>query len=47
MATWIIIFTAVLGVLLNSWLIPRYGFMGAAVATSLTTLVYSGMRLDL
>ena len=44
-ATWIIIFTAILGVLLNIWLIPRYGFIGAAVATSLTTFVYSGIRL--
>lgn len=44
-ATWIIIITAVFGFLLNVWLIPKYGFIGAAIATSLTTLVYSGIRL--
>lgn len=45
MATWIIIFTALLGFFLNLWLISAHGFIGAAIATSLTTLVYSGLRV--
>jgi O-antigen/teichoic acid export membrane protein len=45
MATWIIIFTALLGFGLNLWLISGYGFIGAAIATSLTTLVYSALRV--
>jgi O-antigen/teichoic acid export membrane protein len=45
MATWIIIFTALLGFFLNLWLISTHGFIGAAIATSLTTLVYSALRM--
>lgn len=45
MATWIIIFTALLGFFLNLWLISSYGFIGAAIATSFTTLVYSALRM--
>lgn len=45
MATWIIIFTALLGFFLNLWLISSYGFIGAAIATSFTTLVYSLLRM--
>ncbi|AEI51352.1 lipopolysaccharide biosynthesis protein [Runella slithyformis] len=45
MATWIIIFTALLGFFLNLWLISSYGFIGAAIATSFTTLIYSLLRM--
>jgi O-antigen/teichoic acid export membrane protein len=44
-ATLFIVGSAVIGFLLNLWLIPLYGFIGAAVATTLTTLVYSVVRM--
>lgn len=43
--TLFIIASAVLGFLLNLWLIPLYGFVGAAIATAFTTLVYSVARM--
>jgi len=43
--TLFIIVSAVLGFLLNLWLIPLYGFVGAAIATAFTTLVYSVARM--
>ncbi|PWJ60625.1 O-antigen/teichoic acid export membrane protein [Dyadobacter jejuensis] len=44
-ATLFILAAAVLGFSLNLWLIPLYGFTGAAIATALTTLVYSVTRM--
>lgn len=44
-STLFIICTAILGVGFNLWLIPLYGFTGAAIATVLTTLVYSITRM--
>ena len=44
-ATLLIICSAVLAFSLNLWLIPLYGFTGAAIATVLTTLVYSLSRM--
>lgn len=44
-ATLFIVGSAVLGFLLNLWLIPIYGFLGAAVATAFTTLAYSIARM--
>jgi O-antigen/teichoic acid export membrane protein len=44
-ATYFIISSAVIGVLLNMWLIPMYGFIGAAIATTITTLIYSMMKM--
>nr|WP_041735469.1 polysaccharide biosynthesis C-terminal domain-containing protein [Dyadobacter fermentans] len=44
-ATYFIIGSAILGFFLNVWLIPIYGFIGAALATMLTTLIYSLVRL--
>ena len=38
--TWITIFTAVVNILLNFILIPSYGFVGAALATLISFLVY-------
>jgi O-antigen/teichoic acid export membrane protein len=43
--TLFIIASAILGFLLNLWLIPLYGFVGAAIATAFTTLVYSVARM--
>lgn len=44
-ATLFIIASAILGFLLNLWLIPIHGFVGAAIATAFTTLVYSIARM--
>jgi O-antigen/teichoic acid export membrane protein len=44
-STLFIITTAILGVTFNLWLIPLYGFIGAALATVFTTLVYSVSRM--
>ncbi|TDE18736.1 polysaccharide biosynthesis protein [Dyadobacter psychrotolerans] len=44
-ATLFIVATAVISFSLNLWLIPIYGFIGAAVATALTTLIYSVVRM--
>lgn len=44
-ATYFIIGSAIIGVLLNIWLIPLYGFIGAAIATTITTLLYSMMKM--
>lgn len=44
-ATYLIIGSAVLGFLLNVLFIPMYGFIGAALATMITTFVYSLSRL--
>ncbi|MCF0073417.1 polysaccharide biosynthesis C-terminal domain-containing protein [Dyadobacter sp. CY261] len=44
-ATYFIIASAILGFFLNVWLIPIYGFVGAALATMLTTIIYSLSRL--
>jgi O-antigen/teichoic acid export membrane protein len=44
-STLFIITTAILGVTFNLWLIPLYGFIGAALATVFTTLVYSVTRM--
>jgi O-antigen/teichoic acid export membrane protein len=44
-ATLFILASATIGFLLNLWLIPIYGFTGAAVATVLTTFVYSLLRM--
>lgn len=40
-ATYLVISMAVLAVISNSYLIPIYGYNGAAYATALTTLVYA------
>jgi O-antigen/teichoic acid export membrane protein len=45
-ATLFIVGSAVVGFLLNLWLIPLYGFTGAAIATALTTLLYSIARMS-
>ncbi len=44
-ATLLIIGSAILGFSLNLWLIPLYGFTGAAIATAITTLAYSLSRM--
>lgn len=44
-ATYLIIGSAVLGFVLNVLLIPGYGFIGAALATMITTFFYSFSRL--
>lgn len=44
-ATLFIVGSAIVGFLLNLWLIPLYGFTGAAIATALTTLLYSISRM--
>jgi O-antigen/teichoic acid export membrane protein len=44
-ATLLIICSAILAFSLNLWLIPLYGFTGAAIATVLTTFVYSLSRM--
>nr|WP_295933507.1 polysaccharide biosynthesis C-terminal domain-containing protein [uncultured Dyadobacter sp.] len=44
-ATYFITGSAILGFVLNVLLIPAYGFEGAAVATMITTFVYSLSRL--
>lgn len=44
-ATYFIIGSAILGFFLNVLLIPAYGFVGAAIATMVTTFVYSLSRL--
>jgi O-antigen/teichoic acid export membrane protein len=44
-ATLFIVASAIFGFLLNLWLIPLYGFLGAAIATAFTTLVYSGAKM--
>lgn len=44
-ATLFIVVSAIIGILLNYWLIPLYGFTGAAVATAMTTFLYSGTRM--
>lgn len=44
-ATLFIVASAILGFLLNLWLIPLHGFVGAAIATAFTTLVYSMSRM--
>ncbi len=44
-ATLFIVASAILGFLLNLWLIPIHGFVGAAIATAFTTLVYSIARM--
>ncbi|MCE6992727.1 polysaccharide biosynthesis C-terminal domain-containing protein [Dyadobacter sp. CY323] len=44
-ATMFIITSAVIGFCLNLWLIPLYGFTGAAIATAMTTLIYSVSRM--
>ncbi len=46
-STYLIIGSAVLGFLLNVLLIPHYGFIGAALATMITTFLYSLSRLIL
>ena len=46
-ATWIILLTALVGVLLNLWMIPLYGYLGAAIATASATLLYASLRLAL
>ena len=43
--TLFIVASAILSVLLNLWLIPIHGFLGAAIATALTTLFYSIGRM--
>lgn len=45
-ATLFIVCSAILGFCLNLWLIPIYGFTGAAIATAVTTLVYSISRMS-
>ena len=44
-ATLFIVASAIIGFLLNLWLIPLYGFLGAAIATAFTTFVYSMVRM--
>ncbi|CAG4991441.1 hypothetical protein DYBT9275_00754 [Dyadobacter sp. CECT 9275] len=44
-ATLFIVSSAIVGFCLNLWLIPLYGFTGAAIATALTTLIYSVSRM--
>ncbi|WP_353721712.1 polysaccharide biosynthesis C-terminal domain-containing protein [Dyadobacter sp. 676] len=44
-ATYLIVGSAVFGFVLNVLLIPRYGFVGAAIATMVTTFFYSLSRL--
>jgi O-antigen/teichoic acid export membrane protein len=44
-ATMFIVASAIIGFLLNLWFIPAYGFTGAAVATALTTFIYSVSRM--
>lgn len=44
-ATLFIVASAIFGFLLNLWLIPLYGFLGAAIATALTTFAYSMARM--
>lgn len=44
-ATYLIIGSAILGFVLNVLLIPGYGFIGAALATMITTFFYSLSRL--
>ncbi|WP_254561378.1 oligosaccharide flippase family protein [Dyadobacter diqingensis] len=44
-ATLFIVASAICGFLLNLWLIPLYGFLGAAIATALTTFGYSMARM--
>ena len=44
-ATIFIVCSAVIGFFLNLWLIPKWGFTGAAVATAATTLIYSISRM--
>jgi O-antigen/teichoic acid export membrane protein len=44
-ATLFIVCSAILGFSLNLWLIPLSGIIGAAIATSLTTLAYSIARM--
>jgi O-antigen/teichoic acid export membrane protein len=44
-ATLFIVASAIFGFLLNLWLIPINGFLGAAIATAATTLVYSIARM--
>ncbi|WP_229254154.1 lipopolysaccharide biosynthesis protein [Dyadobacter sp. NIV53] len=43
--TLFIVGAAAISVLLNLWLIPLHGFVGAAIATALTTLFYSIARM--
>lgn len=44
-ATLFIVASAIFGFMLNLWLIPLYGFLGAAIATALTTFGYSMARM--
>lgn len=44
-ATLFIVCSAIFGFCLNLWLIPIYGITGAAIATALTTLLYSISRM--
>jgi O-antigen/teichoic acid export membrane protein len=44
-ATLFLVASAVLTLLLNFWLIPLYGYTGAAIAAVLTTLAYSSTRM--
>ena len=44
-ATIFIVVAALIGFVLNLWLIPIYGFTGAAIATAITTLIYSVIRM--
>jgi len=44
-STLFIVASAILGLLLNIWLIPIYGILGAAIATALTTFAYSMARM--
>lgn len=44
-ATIFLVAAAIVSFLLNLWLIPRYGFMGAALATALSTFGLSASKL--
>ncbi len=45
-ATLFIVSSALIGFCLNLWLIPIYGITGAAIATAVTTLIYSISRMS-
>ncbi|WP_025764880.1 lipopolysaccharide biosynthesis protein [Dyadobacter tibetensis] len=45
-ATLFIVISALIGFGLNLWLIPLHGFTGAAIATAVTTLIYSLSRMS-
>jgi len=46
-ATYLVVALAVVAIAANSYLIPLYGFNGAALATALTTLLYSLSKVTL